>query len=136
MHVCCSCGLLGCLLCFMYVFFFFFSSRRRHTRCALVTGVQTCALPIWAAPVGTARCHREAAASVALDAHGAAHAAADAERGERLLRVAALHLVKEGHEDAGARGADRMAERDGAAVDVDLRSAAPTSELPSLMRLS
>src|SRR3546814_594309 len=31
---------LVCLL------FFFFSSRRRHTRCALVTGVQTCALPI------------------------------------------------------------------------------------------
>src|SRR3546814_9917112 len=26
--------------------FFFFSSRRRHTRCASVTGVQTCALPI------------------------------------------------------------------------------------------
>src|SRR3546814_1895823 len=30
----------------MIFFFFFFSSRRRHTRCALVTGVQTCALPI------------------------------------------------------------------------------------------
>src|SRR3546814_9917839 len=29
--------------------FFFFSSRRRHTRCALVTGVQTCALPIFSA---------------------------------------------------------------------------------------
>src|SRR3546814_331797 len=29
-----------------YSLFFFFSSRRRHTRCALVTGVQTCALPI------------------------------------------------------------------------------------------
>src|SRR3546814_7128630 len=28
-------------------FVFFFSSRRRHTRCALVTGVQTCALPIY-----------------------------------------------------------------------------------------
>src|SRR3546814_5003492 len=28
------------------MFGFFFSSRRRHTRCALVTGVQTCALPI------------------------------------------------------------------------------------------
>src|SRR3546814_18158541 len=28
------------------VFFFCFSSRRRHTRCALLTGVQTCALPI------------------------------------------------------------------------------------------
>src|SRR3546814_6456025 len=31
------------------MYFFFFSSRRRHTRCALVTGVQTCALPIYAA---------------------------------------------------------------------------------------
>src|SRR3546814_9670063 len=31
---------------FCVVLFFFFSSRRRHTRCALVTGVQTCALPI------------------------------------------------------------------------------------------
>src|SRR3546814_19012216 len=31
------------LLCLLV---FFFSSRRRHTRCALVTGVQTCALPI------------------------------------------------------------------------------------------
>src|SRR3546814_12417028 len=29
---------------------FFFSSRRRHTRCALVTGVQTCALPILIPP--------------------------------------------------------------------------------------
>src|SRR3546814_8647028 len=29
-----------------FVLMFFFSSRRRHTRCALVTGVQTCALPI------------------------------------------------------------------------------------------
>src|SRR3546814_7460481 len=46
------CGILLCIyfgyksmfLCFFV--FFFFSSRRRHTRCALVTGVQTCALPI------------------------------------------------------------------------------------------
>src|SRR3546814_6755773 len=34
-------------VCVLWFFcFFFFSSRRRHTRCALVTGVQTCALPI------------------------------------------------------------------------------------------
>src|SRR3546814_18232051 len=32
--------------CVFICFLFFFSSRRRHTRCALVTGVQTCALPI------------------------------------------------------------------------------------------
>src|SRR3546814_5343850 len=34
-------------MCLLYLMnMFFFSSRRRHTRCALVTGVQTCALPI------------------------------------------------------------------------------------------
>src|SRR3546814_5065061 len=32
--------------CVFFCLCFFFSSRRRHTRCALVTGVQTCALPI------------------------------------------------------------------------------------------
>src|SRR3546814_11312268 len=44
------CTLLVCVLFIFFAFFcsfyFFFSSRRRHTRCALVTGVQTCALPI------------------------------------------------------------------------------------------
>src|SRR3546814_20633807 len=41
------CGTLF-VLCVWYCYcVFFFSSRRRHTRCALVTGVQTCALPIW-----------------------------------------------------------------------------------------
>src|SRR3546814_3214698 len=39
------------LLVAYYYVFFFFSSRRRHTRCALVTGVQTCALPILGASV-------------------------------------------------------------------------------------
>src|SRR3546814_20324450 len=34
-------------LCRIVGILFFFSSRRRHTRCALVTGVQTCALPIY-----------------------------------------------------------------------------------------
>src|SRR3546814_7609336 len=40
---------------------FFFSSRRRHTRCALVTGVQTCALPI-----SSAQAAREIAAKESL----------------------------------------------------------------------
>src|SRR3546814_1865311 len=50
-------------LCFLFVFvsFFFFSSRRRHTRCALVTGVQTCALPIWA--LSTSACFHATAAT-------------------------------------------------------------------------
>src|SRR3546814_15700405 len=42
---------------------FFFSSRRRHTRCALVTGVQTCALPIF---------YRKDVPAVFADVHDAA----------------------------------------------------------------
>src|SRR3546814_1072938 len=51
----CFCFIMSFILLFIYIYlvcllfdlyFFFFSSRRRHTRCALVTGVQTCALPI------------------------------------------------------------------------------------------
>src|SRR3546814_11166405 len=38
----------------LFVLSFFFSSRRRHTRCALVTGVQTCALPIWSGKLALA----------------------------------------------------------------------------------
>src|SRR3546814_7927070 len=38
---------------FDFVSFFFFASRRRHTRCALVTGVQTCALPIFSTQAPT-----------------------------------------------------------------------------------
>src|SRR3546814_13178890 len=38
----------------MLIVVFFFSSRRRHTRCALVTGVQTCALPIYLGELFTA----------------------------------------------------------------------------------
>src|SRR3546814_1590999 len=37
------------IICCVCIISFFFSSRRRHTRCALVTGVQTCALPIYVA---------------------------------------------------------------------------------------
>src|SRR3546814_15972409 len=38
---------VGVTLFLVCLFWFCFSSRRRHTRCALVTGVQTCALPIY-----------------------------------------------------------------------------------------
>src|SRR3546814_4036918 len=50
---------------------FFFSSRRRHTRCALVTGVQTCALPIYVDPGGanlqSITAYREAKSGDTLD---------------------------------------------------------------------
>src|SRR3546814_17540029 len=46
---------------------FFFSSRRRHTRCALVTGVQTCALPIYR---GLRRVVQAAASVATASRHG------------------------------------------------------------------
>src|SRR3546814_4656058 len=54
------------------VFIFFFSSRRRQTRCALLTGVQTCALPIYSSALGAKRALAKvgyATLSEALDAH-------------------------------------------------------------------
>src|SRR3546814_9136285 len=59
-------SLLFCPMLFSFIFFFFFSIRRRHTRGALVTGVQTCALPIFTAGFPAdfvARCLDDALAS-------------------------------------------------------------------------
>src|SRR3546814_18029192 len=53
-----------------YFFFFFFSSRRRHTRCALVTGVQTCALPIYARLRRDARDAESCGPSIANEGRG------------------------------------------------------------------
>src|SRR5436305_8671905 len=58
--------------------------------------------------------------SIAREAHRDAHAAADAQRGEALLGIALLHLVQQGYQHARAGGADRMADRNRAAIDVDL----------------
>src|SRR3546814_16794751 len=65
-------------------FFVFFSSSSRHTRCALVTGVQTCALPIYRRPRtggGSARAAAHRARPLAGDC-GPATARRDA-RGRR-----------------------------------------------------
>src|SRR3546814_5328211 len=75
--------------------------------------------------------------SLALDAHGDAHAAADAQRNETLAGVAPLHLVEQRRQHPRARRADRVADGDGPAIDVDdVRSEEHTSELQSLMRIS
>src|SRR3546814_10419510 len=58
----CVCVVVFSLLDFTFLFFFF-SSRRRHTRCALVTGVQTCALPIYR-PIGLERHELESLGTV------------------------------------------------------------------------
>src|SRR3546814_8087451 len=66
--------------------FFFFSSRRRHTRCALVTGVQTCALPI-SLPIA-------ANASATLDLVQATAPVAEGLRVERQGATLELHTPR------------------------------------------
>src|SRR3546814_2979974 len=112
---------------------FFFASRRRHTRCALVTGVQTCALPIFPR-VGAAEVddlERDVADQLAV---------------EPVLHEPGGELVP--LDLAGQRRrvrADRHGDR--RLVDMDLRqrthvvgvgdrSEEHTSELQSLMRIS
>src|SRR5215211_4942160 len=55
-----------------------------------------------------------------LDDGGGAHAAADAQRHQRRRFVGALELVEHGAQNHRAGGAERMAERDRTAIDVDL----------------
>src|SRR3546814_9152444 len=110
------------------MFVFFFSSRRRHTRCALVTGVQTCALPI-SQRRPQVRHHLSVVAHVLQERIAAVehdHAVAALER-----RAVRLQAALEGIEAGVAVG--------GLAIDargLRVRSEEHTSELQSLMRIS
>src|SRR3546814_1268807 len=126
--------------------FFFFSSRRRHTRCALVTGVQTCALPISsAAPrrkiwryldrhslaFSQSRADAEpshlAIAPAALPDDGSRACRAVADQASRQARRPCLHVDHRPADGAGRPQPPfpRMG-----------RSEEHTSELQSLMRIS
>src|SRR3546814_20856735 len=86
-------------------FGFFFSSRRRHTRCALVTGVQTCALPIYEedaiarllTPIAKYWVCKRAPGLVyeAMEAHGGA-GYVEAGPMPRLFRQSPLNAIWEG----------------------------------------
>src|SRR3546814_4752307 len=110
---------------------FFFSSRRRHTRCALVTGVQTCALPIFEARIGADP-----------DAGRHAHVGGDAE-GDDLLDATGAQLAFQGGADEG--GVHRLLDQRLACQRLEAglegvaglqRSEEHTSALQSLMRIS
>src|SRR3546814_3783541 len=112
--------------------FCFFSSRRRHTRCALVTGVQTCALPISELPVRNdpdcrrrLECEFDVAAEVAVvaDVAGVAMGA-----GRQPVEFAGADLGT-----AAARAEQVPAQRQQAFAH---RSEEHTSELQYLMRSS
>src|SRR3546814_3395403 len=96
---------LSCVIACCVFFVFFFSSRRRHTRCALVTGVQTCALPISADALA------EAAGSI-IDTIGADAIICFTASGSTARRVArerpgAPLLVLTPKRDAARRSAER-----------------------------
>src|SRR3546814_10363830 len=75
---------------------FFFSSRRRHTRCALVTGVQTCALPIFLSSLGARRGDDRSIAGAGVKRRGARYGRVIAElKGAAwvILAVLAFHSL-------------------------------------------
>src|SRR3546814_6319975 len=136
---------------------FFFSSRRRHTRCALVTGVQTCALPISVLVVADAgggrngrtglaerfgrdrRIGNAAGRQIGLHGIGATLRQTDVVRGgTRTVGVTGEHDLLTAA--ALVVGADRVVQRrsrfgrDRRLIPV--RSEEHTSELQSLMRIS
>src|SRR3546814_1173159 len=112
-------GMMCVIFRIVSVCFFFFSSRRRHTSCALVTGVQTCALPISRLAVDRVEhgCAAGAAVGVAVV-------------GVELLLVARVAQAQ-GQVERIGRVPGVVGEQRGA-----LRSEEHTSELQSLMRTS
>src|SRR3546814_10044364 len=117
---------------FVWLYMLFFSSRRRHTRCALVTGVQTCALPISHA--------KGAAGGVehAVDHLDAGHILA----AHRVFRKDRDHVADIDHAQLGDRGKHLDIQRVDLRDRQDMQRARParseehTSELQSLMRIS
>src|SRR3546814_5163425 len=135
-----------------YFMSFFFSSRRRHTRCALVTGVQTCALPIYngtVAKVGSARLtandlqsrtelvfDRQRQQSPDLDMSSfLAMGAVEDILGQLINSVALSEFATE----QGMHNSKRLIEGEIGSIDAfkdASRSEEHTSELQSLMRIS
>src|SRR3546814_4845251 len=106
-------------------YYFFFSSRRRHTRCALVTGVQTCALPICL--VGALDLGYVEQAGGVADQQRAGHLDL-----RQRLPAARHDRARAGREDVAAF----EQRRDVRVVLPLLRSEEHTSELQSLIRIS
>src|SRR3546814_9632424 len=105
---------------FVYVLFlvllFFFSSIRRHTVCALVTGVQTCALPILSAVLFDEVHERS------LDGDFALALAIDAQQGLRDdLRLVAMSATLDGARFGALLGDAALIRSEGKSWPLELR---------------
>src|SRR3546814_5451680 len=119
----------------MYSIIFFFSSRRRHTRCALVTGVQTCALPILAFN----RRHRPNRFVGQLEPSKRSNPAGDVVwlGRRRVEAIAAAPLSPDGQVRSERAACIMRPAPDGSRHKFRIdRSEEHTSELQSLMRIS
>src|SRR3546814_18942613 len=76
---------------------FFFSSRRRHTRCALGTGVQTCALPIWNPAARHTRVLHMWPQPATIAGWGSGDAGIWGTRGKHIMAVTRTALKRETH---------------------------------------
>src|SRR3546814_1604501 len=120
-------------------FFFFFSIRRRHTICALVTGVQTCALPIFTPitlSVEWSWSSRSGARPVFRSLRSQAWSVTTSSTGIALYGVRAAPTVQT---TIARRASDASAcrtARDSPLLPTSRRSEEHTSELQSLMRIS
>src|SRR3546814_6826935 len=127
-------------LLFFFFYCFFFSSRRRHTRCALVTGVQTCALPISHYARGTqsglkgppTACRRSVSGTVSLPSSGCF---SPFPHGTSSLSVIQEYLGLEGGPPTFRQGFTCPALLKSFNISF-ARSEEHTSELQSLMRIS
>src|SRR3546814_4200513 len=126
----------------------FFSSRRRHTRCALVTGVQTCALPISLCALGVGQAYRSSIAVSfksskihrqlkigAIDAIAMDEKRIAANFLQLRIGIAGPHVRRHVGAKFGRQRINRA--RHGRPINVEGgRSEEHTSELQSLMRIS
>src|SRR3546814_9195474 len=107
----------------LFYFLLFFSSRIRHTRCALVTGVQTCALPIYPMQAMAAMKNLAIAGGLlCLFGYGNTRWSYDALRQRRRDELA-THRAQEHATDAELRAAraEGRAEAAGAPVAIEKR---------------
>src|SRR3546814_1328328 len=125
-------------MCVVYVFFF--SSRRRHTRGALVTGVQTCALPIWSSwRASAASCSRSGVSSAMAGCMAESNTAnSTASEGHADARRLVCPIVPFPVEADGQMlwRALALRRREWELRHDRIRSEEHTSELQSLMRIS